>query len=306
MLVTALAGGIGGAKLLVGLQAALPPGNLVAIVNTADDDTIYNVHVAPDVDIVTYWLAGRADRSRGWGLEGDSFAMVEALERLGAESWFRLGDADLATCIFRTTRMAQGATLSSVADEIRRALGVATRVLPMTDNRVRTLVDCADGRTLSFQEYFVRERTRPEVASVRYDGCADSKPAPGVLEAIDAADAVVVCPSNPVLSVAPILGLAGVRDALAAHPSVIAVTPIVAGAALKGPADRLLVSLGGSASAAGVARLYADFCDVFVVDASDPGELETISALGMRAEAADTIMSDQDASERLARFLLAL
>jgi LPPG:FO 2-phospho-L-lactate transferase len=290
----------------VGLQRVLEPGRLTAIVNTADDATLYGVHVSPDVDIVTYWLAGLADTQRGWGLSGDSFTVLEALSRLGAESWFRLGDRDLATCLFRTQRLDEGAALSRVTDEVRVALGIDTVVVPMSDEPVRTMVECADGRTLAFQEYFVRERTEPEVTGLRYDGSDGAVPAPGVIDALRGAERVVVCPSNPYLSVAPIVGLAGVKDVLRAHPRVVAVSPIVGGAALKGPAARLLRSLGGRADAASVAALYADFCDVFVIDARDAPEAPAVRQLGLRAECLDTVMADADASARLASALLEL
>ena len=304
--VTALAGGVGGSKLLVGLQDALAPDSLTAVVNTADDAVVYGVHVSPDVDIVTYWLAGIADRTRGWGIDGDTFNVVEAFAKLGTDTWFGLGDADFATCVFRSQRMGDGVALSTITDEIRRSLGVRTRILPMSDDPVRTRIVCADGRTLEFQEYFVRERQEPEVAEVRFAGIADAKPAPGVIEAIADAERVVVCPSNPVLSVAPILALPGVRDALREHPQVVAVTPIVGGRALKGPADKLLPAAGAESSATGVARLYADFCDTFVLDRRDEAETAEIEALGMRAVALDTIMSDLNRSTRLATEILQL
>ena len=305
MTVTALAGGVGGSKLLVGLQDALPAGDLTAIVNTADDATIYGVHVSPDVDIVTYWLSDRADTARGWGIEGDSFNLVAGLERLGVDTWFQLGDADFATCVFRTGRLGEGATLSAVTDEIRRSLEVPTRILPMTDDPVRTRIVTDDGRTLEFQEYFVKEHQKPEVREVRFAGIADAKPAPGVIEAIGEADTVILCPSNPVVSLAPILALVGVRDALRDHPRVMAVTPIVRGRALKGPADRLLPTVGAEVSASGVAKLYADLCDIFVVDASDAEEADLIEA-PIRAVVEDTLMTDRSASQRVARALLEL
>lgn len=305
MNVTALAGGVGGSKLLVGLQQVLARDELTAVVNTADDATFYGVHVSPDVDIVTYWLAGVADRARGWGLEGDGFDVVEGLERLGIETWFRLGDKDFATCIFRTTRMTEGATLSAVTDEIRRALGVTVRILPMSDDPVQTRIVCEDGRTLEFQEYFVKERQTPAVKEVRFAGIADAKPAPGVIEAIEDADRVVLCPSNPVVSLGPILALPGVRDALREHADVVAVSPIVAGKALKGPADKLLPTLGAEPSATGVAGLYADICTAFALDTRDVHAAGGIEEMGMRAMVLDTIMVDDDASARLARELLA-
>ncbi|MDP9069405.1 MAG: 2-phospho-L-lactate transferase [Actinomycetota bacterium] len=306
MEVTAVAGGVGGSKLLVGLQQAQPDGSLTAVVNTADDAVIYGVHVSPDVDIVTYWLAGLADTARGWGLEADTFNVVGAFERLGLDTWFGLGDADLATCLFRTTRMAEGATLSAVTDEIRRALGVTTTIIPMSDDPVRTRMVCGDGRTLDFQDYFVKERQQPAVKDVRFAGIADAKPAPGVIEAIRDADRVVLCPSNPVVSVGPILALSGVREALREHPDVVAVSPIVAGRPIKGPADKLLPVLGAEVTAAGVATLYRDFCNTFVVDSVDRQELALVEELGMRAIAVDTIMSDSESSLRLAQDLLAL
>jgi LPPG:FO 2-phospho-L-lactate transferase len=303
--ITALAGGVGGAKLLVGLDRATA-GALTAVVNTADDATIYGVHVSPDIDIVSYWLAGLADVERGWGIDGDTFRVVDALSRLGGESWFRLGDLDFATCIKRTQLLASGMTLSAATDQITRMLGVRPRVLPMSDEPVRTKVVCRDGRTLEFQEYFVKERQAPAVAEVRFDGIAEAKPAPEVLESIEKADAVVVCPSNPVVSIGPILGLPGVRDALRGHERVIAVSPIIRGAPLKGPADRLLPALGAEVSASGVAGLYADFCSTFVVDETDTEQLRPVEELGIEGAALDTIMIDHDASERLATRLLTL
>lgn len=305
MNVTALAGGVGGAKLLVGLDRALDPGALTAIVNTGDDAVIYGVHVSPDIDIVTYWLAGIADFARGWGIAGDSFTVVDSLAALGGESWFRLGDRDFGTCLYRSLRLRDGASLSAATDEIRRELGVSSRVLPATDDVLRTLVHTTDDRTLEFQHYFVRERQRPEVAAVTYSGSEESKPAPGVIDSIASADMVVVCPSNPVLSVGPVLAVNGVRDALRVHPNVVAVTPIVRGAALKGPADRILKSMGYGSSAASVAQMYSDFVDIFVVDSSDEGQAEDIAGAGVTAKVLDTMMPDRDASYRLAQEILA-
>lgn len=305
MTVTALAGGVGGSKLLVGLQDALPPGDLTAIVNTADDATMYGVHVSPDVDIVTYWLSGRADEERGWGIKDDTFDLVAGLERLGVDAWFRLGDADFATCLFRTIRIQEGATLSAVSDDVRRRLDVSTRILPMSDDPVRTRIVTDDGRTLEFQEYFVKERQEPAVREVRFAGIADAKPGPGVIDAIKDADKIILCPSNPVVSLAPILALAGVRDALREHPHVVAVSPIIGGRALKGPADRMLPAVGADVSASGVAKLYADLCDVFVVDNADIEELHLIQP-PLQAVALDTVMHERVVSRRLAQALLSL
>ena len=302
MHVTALAGGVGAAKLLIGLDGLAA--SLTAIVNTGDDADIYGVRVSPDLDIVTYWLSGKADKERGWGIKSDTFALVDAIAEIGGDAWFRLGDRDFATCIRRTILMRGGLPLSAVTDELRRAHGVSARLLPMSDDDVRTQVVTPEGEVLSFQEYFVKLRTEPEVAEVRYEGIEGARPGPGVVESIREADIVVVCPSNPVLSIGPILGIMGIKDALQAHPCVIAVSPIVGGRALKGPADRLLVSLGGDSSASGAARYYADFCDLFVVDRADDEEVAKVEALGLRALALDTIMSDDAASTKLASQLL--
>jgi LPPG:FO 2-phospho-L-lactate transferase len=301
--VTALAGGVGGAKLLVGFDG-IDGIELTAIVNTGDDAEIYGLHVSPDIDIVTYWLAGLADTDRGWGIRGDGFEVVGALEDLGIETWFRLGDRDLATCLVRTQRLASGDKLSAITADIAGALGVRPHIIPMTDDRVRTKIVAADGRTLDFQEYFVKERCEPDVAEVLFDGVSDAAPAPGVLDAIAAADKIVLCPSNPIVSIGPILALRGVRDALREHRAVTALSPIVRGAALKGPADRMMKNLASGASASAVARLYADLCDLFVVDATDEEETSKIAELGMRSVALDTIMVDAAASARLARAVL--
>jgi LPPG:FO 2-phospho-L-lactate transferase len=302
MRVAALAGGVGGAKLLVGLQEVVGE-ELTAIVNTGDDTTIYGVKVCPDVDIVTYWLAGIADTARGWGIKDDTFHVIDALGSLGYETWFSLGDRDFATCLHRTRLLDQGRTLAQVVDDVRRALGVRARILPMSDDPVPTKVITVDGVELEFQEYFVRERQELEVAEVAFEGAAVARPAPGVLEALSDADVIVLCPSNPI---APILALDDVRDVLVAHPHVLAVSPIVRGAPLRGPADRLLAAMGAKVSASGVAELYAAFCNLFVVDGSDAEEADKVRALGLGSVALDTIMVDQAASERLARALLAL
>ncbi|HET7482125.1 MAG TPA: 2-phospho-L-lactate transferase [Actinomycetota bacterium] len=305
MRITALAGGVGGAKMLAGLARAVDPASLTAIVNTGDDDDIYGVHVSPDVDIVTYRLAGIGDAERGWGIAGDTFHLVDSLDALGGAAWFRLGDRDFATCLFRTDALRAGRSLSEVTDAIRRRLGIEARILPMTNDRVRTRFTTTEGRTLEFQEYFVKERQQPEIAEVVLDGVEDASPAPGVLDSIAAADTVVICPSNPVVSIGPILALDGVRSAVAAHPRVVAVSPIVQGKPLKGPADKLLHAVGAASTASGVAELYRDLCDLFVVDATDPDEVPKVEALGLRAIALDTIMHDDDAAARLATEFLA-
>lgn len=306
MNVTAICGGVGAAKLLVGLGRVLTGDGVTAVVNTADDDEIYGVHVSPDLDIVTYWLAGIADTARGWGVQQDTFHLVEGLRELGVDAWFNLGDRDFATCVLRTSLLRSGSSLSDVTARVAEALGVVPTLLPMTDDRVRTRITTADGRTLSFQEYFVKERCAPEVIDVSFEGAEDAAPAPGVLDAIEGAGMVVVCPSNPVVSIGPILSVPGIAAALERHPFVVAVSPIVAGQAIKGPADRMLESLGHGSSATAVARMYAPFCDHFVVDVRDAGEVDALESLGITCSPLDTMMVDGTTSEKLARELLAV
>ena len=305
MKVTALAGGVGGAKLLVGLQRRLGA-DLTAVVNTGDDAVIYGVHVSADLDICTYWLAGIADTHKGWGIEGDTFAVVEGMRALGLDAWFNLGDRDFATCLHRTVGLTAGSSLSEVTAEL--AVPVGSEGEHPSHVRRRSAHGRRDGRRAlsGFSGVLRQGANRPEVAGVSFAGISVAAPAPGVLASIAEADLVVVCPSNPIVSIGPILGIQGVREALQAHTRVVAVSPIIKGAALKGPADRMLLSLGAEASAAGVARLYEDFADVFVVDASDGDQVTRIEATGLRATSLDTIMSDHDAAERLAAEILEL
>lgn len=304
MTITALAGGVGGAKCLVGLQRVLGE-NLTAIVNTGDDAEFYGVHVSPDVDIVSYWLAGIADIHRGWGLKDDTFHLVEGMRKLGEDAWFSLGDRDLATCVFRTGRLAGGATLTAVTDEIRRRLGIATRIIPMSDDPVRTRVVTSDGRNLEFQEYFVKERSEPSVEQILFEGISEAKPAPGVIEALTEAERIILCPSNPLLSIEPILALPGVRDALREHPDVVAVSPIVGGKAIKGPLARMLADRGADVSPVGVASLYAGLCSTFIIDEVDTELVDAVREFVPNVLTAPTIIPDSDASELLAKVLLA-
>jgi LPPG:FO 2-phospho-L-lactate transferase len=308
MTVVALAGGVGGARLAEGLQAELPAGDLVVVVNTADDTERHGLLVCPDHDTVLYTLAGIADPEQGWGIAGETWTVMERLAVLGEETWFRLGDRDMATHIARTARLRAGARLTEVSLEIQRALGVPTRILPMTDAPVRTRVLSDDG-WLDFQDYFVRLRQAPEVRAVSFDGADTAEPTPEVIGALEEASAVVICPSNPIVSVGPILAVRPLRDALRAARArgvpVAAVSPIVGGKALKGPADRMLASLGHEVSALGVARLYAGLVDVFVLDTVDAGLAGEVEALAMRALVTDTIMGDAAARARVARETLA-
>jgi LPPG:FO 2-phospho-L-lactate transferase len=303
----ALAGGVGAARLLRGLVEVVPPEDGVAIVNSGDDRAFYGLHVSPDLDIVTYTLADRVDREKGYGLAGDTFTVIDALARFGHETWFRLGDADLATCLHRTLRLREGAGLSTITDEVRRALGVRTRLLPMSDDPCPTFVELRDGRRLHFEEYLARDGAPDEVSAVDLGAAARARPAPGVLEAIAGAEAILVCPSNPVVSIGPILAVPGVRDALrrTAAP-VVAISPIVGGAPVKGPAAQLLRGIGAEVSARGVAALYRDVADGFVLDERDAAQADDVAALGLAARVVDTLMTDVGRAARLAEAALGL
>ena len=282
--VVALAGGVGGAKLADGLQVHLGD-RLAVIVNTGDDCRRHGLLVMPDHDTVLYNLAGIEQVALGWGIEGDTHAAMAQLGAYGEETWFGLGDRDLALHIARTARVAAGGRLTEVCLGLQRSLGIAARVLPMADEPVATEVRTADG-WLEFQEYFVHRRQEPDVLELRFAGLAEAAPTPEVLDALAGAEAIVIAPSNPLVSVGPILGVPGMREAIASSRArgarVAAVSPIIGGRALKGPADRMLVALGHEASALGVARLYADLCDVFVLDTVDADLAPAVEALGLR------------------------
>lgn len=305
-MLAALAGGVGAARFLRGLVQVVPPEDITVVVNTGDDDWFHGLLVCPDLDTVTYTLAGAENPDTGWGLAGETFAAIEALDRYGAATWFRLGDRDLATHLYRTERLESGATLATIADEIRRAWGVRSRLLPMSDDPISTRIDVRAGdgslTELHMQEWFVRERAEPPVVAVRFDGVDRASPAPGVLEALATADTVVVCPSNPVISIGPILAVPGVRDALCARRDrVVGVSPIIAGAPVKGPADRLMDPLGMEVSCVGVARAYRDFCSTLVIDAGDASRAPEVEALGVHAVVTDTLMRDARVAAALAR-----
>jgi LPPG:FO 2-phospho-L-lactate transferase len=302
--VVALAGGVGGARLAHGLQQVLDPGDLTVVVNTADDTERHGLLVCPDHDTVMYTLAGIANRELGWGIAGDTWAVMDQLAAYGEESWFRLSDRDFAAHIVRTARLRGGARLTDIALDLQASLGLATRILPMADTPVRTRVLTDEG-WLDFQDYFVRLRQEPEVRAVSFDGAERAVASSEVREAFGAAEAIVVCPSNPIVSVAPILAVGGIRDAIdaarAAGVRVAAVSPIVGGRALKGPADRMLASLGHEVSALGVARILSGLVDAFVLDTIDAALATDVEALGMRAVVTDTVMTDDAARARLAR-----
>jgi LPPG:FO 2-phospho-L-lactate transferase len=304
--VVLLAGGVGGAKLAAGLQAVVGD-RLTVVVNTADDLERHGLLVSPDHDTVMYTLAGMANREWGWGVDGETFAAAEMLERYGEETWFRLGDRDLATHIARTTRLRRGDRPTDVARELQRALGVPARILPMADAPVRTEVLTDEG-WLGFQDYFVRRHQEPEVRDLRFTGLDIAEASPEVVAAFEAATAIVIGPSNPFVSIRPILSVPGIEAALQTARTrgvaVVAVSGIVAGKALKGPADRMLASLGHDLSALGVARQYTGIADVFVLDAADAELAQAVEGLGLRAVVAPTVMTDDDSRAALARVVL--
>ncbi len=313
MNVTALAGGVGAARFLRGLVRALGAESLpnqseadeVTIIgNTGDDATFYGLHISPDLDIVTYTLAGEIGAS-GWGFAGDTTHALEMMSSYGIDTWFTLGDRDIGTHLARTTWLREGTPLSEVTDRIRRSLGVGARVIPMSDDPVRTKITTAEGIEREFQEYFVRFGHSEDVSAVRFDGAEQARPAPGVLDALEQATRIIICPSNPVVSIAPILAVPGIREALRRRRAdVVAVSPIVQGAALKGPADRMLPLVGAEVSASGVAGLYTDICATFVVDRRDGQEAPKVEALGMRCIVAETVMETVEIATDLAREVL--
>jgi LPPG:FO 2-phospho-L-lactate transferase len=301
-----LTGGTGGAKLIEGLAAEIDPAELTIICNSGDDSIFHGLYVAPDIDTVTYTLAGLSDSEKGWGIRDDTFAVLQQLRRLGMDTWFNLGDKDLATHIIRTRLLTEGLTLTEVTGRIRAALGVRATILPMSDDRVETRVVTPDGE-LSFQEFFVRERWAPAVESIRFVGVEQSRPAPGVLEAIREAAAVIIAPSNPITSIDPILSVRGIRKALrqSAVP-VAAISPIIGGAAVSGPADKLMAARGLEPSAFGVAQRYCDLLNRFIIDTEDGPLRGKIEALGIRVFESAIRMTTRDDKRRLARQVLAL
>jgi LPPG:FO 2-phospho-L-lactate transferase len=298
--IVALAGGVGGAKLAYGLARQLPPGALTIIVNTADDFRRYGLAISPDLDTVMYTLADLADPVQGWGLAGDTRQMVDMLRRYGDDPWFGLGDRDVATHILRTQALAEGKPLSQITAQLSSALGVTSRILPMTDDCVQTMVETAEQGILGFQEYFVHFRWQPVVTRLLYDGAAAARPAPGVLEAIQEATAIVICPSNPLLSVQPILQVSGIREVLAQRKApCVAVSPIIGGQAVKGPAAKLMAELNLDATAEGVARYYGNLIDGLVVDHADRG-----AHIGPKILVTNSLMVTSEDRTRLAGKIL--
>jgi LPPG:FO 2-phospho-L-lactate transferase len=302
--IVVLAGGVGAARFLEGVVTVVPPGEVTVVSNTGDDLDFFGLRVCPDIDTVVYTLAGVADGARGWGLLHDTFHTVAGLRRFAPEVWFNLGDHDLATCLYRTQRLADGATLTAVTAEIVTAHGLAVRLLPMTDARVATRVMTPAGE-LAFQEYFVHRRTEDDVLDVRFAGIETAQPARGVLAAIENAAAILIAPSNPIVSIGPILAVPGMRAALQTTAApVVAVSPIIGGEAIKGPAAKMLRTLGYEASATQIGALYADVLDTLVLDAADAALVPAVEAHGLRAVVTDTIMRGRYEKAALARVAL--
>lgn len=304
MRVVLLSGGTGGAKLAHGFQQVLPAGALDVIVNVADDLELFGLHVSPDIDSVLYTLAGLVDPVRGWGVAGDTDRALTMLERYGEDTWFWIGDADLGTLVRRTAQLRRGATLTQVTADMATALGIPSRILPATDDRLRTRVLTDDG-DLEFQRYFVERGQLDEVRGVSFEGGAEARPTDAVIQAVGTAELLVIGPSNPIVSIEPTLAIPGMREAVAGAPGrKVGVSPIVAGRALKGPADRMLASLGHDVSALGVARMYAGLLDQYVIDEADAELAPDIAGLGLEPRVAQTVMKTDADRAGLARFLL--
>ena len=304
MSVLALAGGVGGAKLCLGLAKILDANDLQVVVNTGDDEEFYGLHVSPDLDTVMYTLAGLANPFTGWGITGETFATLEHLRMLGEETWFGLGDRDMATHIVRTNMLRQGRSLSEVTERLCQSLGIEHAVAPMSDERVRTRV-VTDIGTLAFQEYFVKHRCEPVVSDLVFDGSEDASMSEAFSQALRDRRALIYCPSNPMLSMAPILAVPGVESAIRSFNGVtIAVSPIVGGKAIRGPAAKMLEELGEDVSCVGVARRYSGLCDVFVLDNLDRHHADEIRSLGMEPVVLDTIMNTDQDKVDLARGVL--
>ncbi len=305
-MITALGGGVGAAKFLEGLTAVIGDESLNVVVNTGDDINLYGLMISPDVDTIIYRLSGHIDRNKGWGISDDTFKCLHALGRFGGESWFNIGDADLATHIYRTDLRRSGLSATEVTSRIAQAFGVkeSIKVIPMTDQDVETWIVTGEGE-MHFQEYLVKRRMRPEVIKVIFKNIEQASPAPGVISSIENARAIIICPSNPIISIGPILNVSGVREALKrTNARIIAISPLIKGAPLKGPADKLMRGIGLEVSSVQVARLYRDFLDVMVIDSHDAAEATMIDELGVKPLVVDTLMSDPEKSARLASSVL--
>ena len=299
-MITILSGGVGGSRFLRALTSVVAPERVTAIINTGDDDWFHGLYVSPDPDIVTYALAGEVDEGRGWGLRGDTFRWLDSLRKFGHETWFQIGDRDLATHLHRTRLLREGVPLSQITDDIARAFGVRARLLPMSDDRVRTVVETPGGE-LSFQEFLVKRHAQDRVLGVRFEGAAEARPAPGVLEAIRGAEAIFIAPSNPIGSIGPILAVPGVGDAVRKSTArCVAISPIVDGRSLQPPAGEMMAGLGHAVDVTAVARLYEGLIDTLIIDESDAHAAPVLHGLGVRATVTRTMMRDHETRRALA------
>jgi LPPG:FO 2-phospho-L-lactate transferase len=304
--IAVVCGGVGAARLLAGVVQVVDPALVTGIVNVGDDLELHGLRISPDLDTITYTLAGEINPETGWGLRGETWQAMETVARYGGESWFGLGDRDLGTHLYRTHRFGEGAGLAEITAEITAAWGLALRLLPVTEDRLRTLLTLSEAEEVSFQEYFVHRRHDVPVRSVRFEGAASSRPGPGVLEVVAGARRVVIAPSNPVISIDPVLAVPGVRAAIEARRAdTVAVSPIVAGSALKGPADRLLSELGHEASVVGIARLYAPLAATLVIDEADAHLADAVASEGITPVVTPTVMRTPELAAALARTVLA-
>ena len=307
-MICVLAGGVGAARLLNGLKDVLPSEEITAVINTGDDAIMHGLYICPDIDTVTYTLAGVNNVETGWGLQGETWVAMESLKKLGGETWFNLGDKDLATHLYRTARLSEGVGLKEITKEIASAMGISVNLLPMTEDRVETMVTLLEsGDEISFQEYFVKHRHEVPISSVRFNGSQQAQATHGVIDAIREAEVVIIAPSNPLVSIAPIFSISEISDALKERKEdVVAVSPIVAGSALKGPADRLLNELGYEASVEGVAKYYQDWINTLIIDKADFGSVANIESLGINCVSTETVMSDPQIAASLGSTLLGL
>ena len=307
-MICVLAGGVGAARLLNGLKDVLPSEEITAVINTGDDAIMHGLYICPDIDTVTYTLAGVNNVETGWGLQGETWVAMESLKKLGGETWFNLGDKDLATHLYRTARLSEGVGLKEITKEIASAMGISVNLLPMTEDRVETMVTLLEsGDEISFQEYFVKHRHEVPISSVRFNGSQEAQATHGVIDAIREAEVVIIAPSNPLVSIAPIFSISEISDALKERKEdVVAVSPIVAGSALKGPADRLLNELGYEASVEGVAKYYQDWINTLIIDKADFDSVENIKSLGINCVSTETVMSDPQIAASLVSTLLGL
>jgi LPPG:FO 2-phospho-L-lactate transferase len=303
-MITALAGGVGAARFLTGLIQLVKQDDVSVIVNTGDDMDMFGLHISPDIDIVTYTLAGIVDGQKGWGVKDDTFQCLDMLKKMGLDTWFALGDRDFATHIFRTEMLKKGYSLAQVTEEICNSLELKVKVMPMTNEKFETWIRLKDG-LVHFEEYFVKRASKDEILGVQFIGASNAKSSPGVIEALRSSEKIVICPSNPIVSIGTILAVQGIREALKnTKAKIVGVSPIVAGAAIKGPADKMLASLGLEVSAYSVAKLYSDFLDTFVIDVKDSDQAERIRQLGIEVKVTNIIMKSLDDKISLAKTVL--